>query len=207
MKPIPTTYNSVNYRSRLEAKWAAFFDLLGWQHQYEPCDFDGWMPDFLITGELPVYVEVKPYSQYGEWEEVMNKIDKSGCESDVLLCGITGVFAPPYYENFSSIGILGEGAGQKHLGFSICGVWDSESVNTAGIIGFCHSEGYYGDRITGAYNGGSRGRFGKQETAVTFRNSNIGVQPIRKTLCDYWAQACNAVQYVPKKSSFNAYYA
>jgi len=25
---IPTRYNGVNFRSRLEAKWAAFFDLL-----------------------------------------------------------------------------------------------------------------------------------------------------------------------------------
>ena len=28
---IPTVYKGRNYRSRLEAKWAAFFDLCGWQ--------------------------------------------------------------------------------------------------------------------------------------------------------------------------------
>ncbi|MEA2669684.1 MAG: hypothetical protein QOJ33_2618, partial [Chloroflexota bacterium] len=31
MDAIPTTYDGVNFRSRLEAKWAAFFDLLGWR--------------------------------------------------------------------------------------------------------------------------------------------------------------------------------
>jgi hypothetical protein len=45
---IPTTYNGVQFRSRLEAKWAAFFDLLGWRWHYEPLDLDGWIPDFLI---------------------------------------------------------------------------------------------------------------------------------------------------------------
>lgn len=38
---IPTKYNGINFRSRLEAKWAAFFDLLEWNWEYEPCDFNG----------------------------------------------------------------------------------------------------------------------------------------------------------------------
>ena len=33
---IPTLYNGIQFRSRLEAKWAAFFDLLGWEYEYEP---------------------------------------------------------------------------------------------------------------------------------------------------------------------------
>jgi hypothetical protein len=31
-----TRYNGVNFRSRLEAKWAAFFDLAGWSWEYQP---------------------------------------------------------------------------------------------------------------------------------------------------------------------------
>ena len=30
IKAIPTTYAGVRFRSRLEARWAAFFDLCGW---------------------------------------------------------------------------------------------------------------------------------------------------------------------------------
>jgi hypothetical protein len=45
---IPTVYQGVHFRSRLEARWAAFFDLLGWRWHYEPLDLDGWIPDFLI---------------------------------------------------------------------------------------------------------------------------------------------------------------
>jgi len=57
---IPTHYNSVQFRSRLEARWAAFFDLIGWKWDYEPLDFHGWTPDFLIKGKVPALVEVKP---------------------------------------------------------------------------------------------------------------------------------------------------
>ena len=61
IKAIPTTYAGVNFRSRLEARWAAFFDLCGWKWDYEPFDLDGWAPDFLLRAELcDLLVEVKP---------------------------------------------------------------------------------------------------------------------------------------------------
>ena len=58
---IPTTYRGIRFRSRLEAKWATVFDLLGWSWEYEPLDLNGWIPDFLIrTASKPILVEVKP---------------------------------------------------------------------------------------------------------------------------------------------------
>jgi hypothetical protein len=56
---IKTLYNGIKFRSRLEAKWAAFFDLLGWEWEYEPFDLNGWIPDFLLKHGR-VLVEVKP---------------------------------------------------------------------------------------------------------------------------------------------------
>lgn len=63
----PTFYKGIQFRSRLEAKWAAFFDYFGWEWQYEPFDLNGWSPDFLLKlpyGTLTnidnVLVEVKP---------------------------------------------------------------------------------------------------------------------------------------------------
>ncbi len=53
-------YRDTRFRSRLEARWAAFFDLVGWRWTYEPFDTDGWIPDFLIHGEVPLLVEVGP---------------------------------------------------------------------------------------------------------------------------------------------------
>ena len=62
IKAIPTRYAGVNFRSRLEARWAAFFDLNGFNWEYEPCDFDGWCPDFKLDTPIgPVFAEVKPY--------------------------------------------------------------------------------------------------------------------------------------------------
>lgn len=61
MKAHPTTYNGMRFRSRLEAKWAAFFDKLGARWEYEPEDLSGWVPDFyLIFDEGTLPVEVKP---------------------------------------------------------------------------------------------------------------------------------------------------
>jgi hypothetical protein len=61
IKAIPTTYANVRFRSRLEARWAAFFDLAGVPWEYEPIDLDGWCPDFrIISAGQSVLVEVKP---------------------------------------------------------------------------------------------------------------------------------------------------
>ena len=48
------------FRSRLEAQWAAFFDLIRWSWVYEPFDTDNWIPDFLVQGAEPFLVEVGP---------------------------------------------------------------------------------------------------------------------------------------------------
>lgn len=61
IKAIPTTYAGVNFRSRLEARWAAFFDLANIEWEYEPLDLEGWCPDFLLRLKLcNVLCEVKP---------------------------------------------------------------------------------------------------------------------------------------------------
>lgn len=49
IKAHVTEYNGTKFRSRLEARWAAFFDLVGWAWEYEPLDLVGWVPDFRVT--------------------------------------------------------------------------------------------------------------------------------------------------------------
>lgn len=65
IRPIETSYAGVLFRSRVEAKWAVFFDHLGLLWEYEP---QGWLvglpaelylPDFHLP-QLGLYVEVKP---------------------------------------------------------------------------------------------------------------------------------------------------
>lgn len=78
MKAIETFYNGVTYRSRLEAKWAIYFDHLGIKYHYEPEGFtngvDKYLPDFYLPdvyyrGEdrKGVYLEIKPES-YVDYE-------------------------------------------------------------------------------------------------------------------------------------------
>lgn len=61
---IPTTYAGQQFRSRLEATWAAFFDLAHWPTwTYEPFDLHGWTPDFHIASpRYPggILIEIKP---------------------------------------------------------------------------------------------------------------------------------------------------
>ena len=64
LKPIETVYNGYKFRSRLEARWAVFFDALGVNYEYEPEGFelsngDKYLPDFYLP-ELETFVEVKP---------------------------------------------------------------------------------------------------------------------------------------------------
>lgn len=63
IKPIETNYKGCRFRSRLEARWAVFFDNLGIEWEYEPEGFelpDGtrYLPDFYLPKE-EAYVEIK----------------------------------------------------------------------------------------------------------------------------------------------------
>jgi hypothetical protein len=61
-KAIPTRYSGVNFRSRLEARWAAFLDVLRWDWEYEPDLQAGFViPDFILPGfKLLTILECKP---------------------------------------------------------------------------------------------------------------------------------------------------
>lgn len=76
IKAIETRYKGHFFRSRLEARYAAFFDLLEWDWVYEPFDLAGWVPDFLLVKKkskgLDVLVEVK-----GPLEEVDMAVEKA----------------------------------------------------------------------------------------------------------------------------------
>lgn len=76
IKSKPTVYNGTKYRSRLEARWACFFDLLGWKYQYEPFDLKGWTPDFIVYGKDSrfILIEIKPYVDDGILKEYQAKV-------------------------------------------------------------------------------------------------------------------------------------
>lgn len=61
--PIDTEYKGYFFRSRLEARWAVFFEKMGWNWQYEVEGFKlpsgNYLPDFYFP-DLKMYAEVKP---------------------------------------------------------------------------------------------------------------------------------------------------
>ena len=66
IKPIETHYKGYRFRSRLEARWAVFFETLRTKWIYEPEGFElgngiRYLPDFFLPEILGgVYAEVKP---------------------------------------------------------------------------------------------------------------------------------------------------
>ena len=63
IKPIETFYNNYRFRSRLEARHALCYDLLGIRYEYEPeglvlSDGSFYLPDFYLP-DLHCYVEIK----------------------------------------------------------------------------------------------------------------------------------------------------
>lgn len=67
IKAIETVYKGYRFRSRLEARWAVFFDEMGYDWEYESEGYelrDGtwYLPDFKIMKlqDKPFYFEIKP---------------------------------------------------------------------------------------------------------------------------------------------------
>lgn len=152
---IETVYKGRSFRSRLEARWAVFFDFLGWKWEYEPCDFSGWIPDFVIVGKHTVYVEVKPVVSLPQ--DVVEKIDSSECKDEVLIVGMT----IPVGSTERSFGWMREVNGSgSWWEEAVFGMWkgDDEKKNKSNVVGFCHEVGSFADRITGLYDGGGWGR-------------------------------------------------
>lgn len=63
LKAIETTYSGYRFRSRLEARWAVFFNFMQWNWQYEKEGFElpsgCYLPDFWIA-TVNMWAEVKP---------------------------------------------------------------------------------------------------------------------------------------------------
>ena len=77
IKPIETYYDGYKFRSRLEARWAVFFNTVRTPYQYEPEGFDlgltWYLPDFFLP-ELGTWVEIKPLPlPFDEFGDVRDK--------------------------------------------------------------------------------------------------------------------------------------
>ncbi len=68
LKPIETIYRGYKFRSRLEARWAIFFDEIGIAYEYEKEGYDLgdkglYLPDFWIS-KWNKFAEIRPSNRY-----------------------------------------------------------------------------------------------------------------------------------------------
>jgi hypothetical protein len=202
MKAHATTYSASNFRSRLEARWAAFFDICGWAWDYEPFDLAGWVPDFLLKGACPVLVEVKPLLLNHKKDEdndaavfdVIEKMTKPFSKSepseyDLLLLGI-GPFLSAWQcddgSEGASIGILLDRAlslnsGEHVFGSGGCALDDKCPGDHKGRRGidFCSDTNSFVHRMCGSYSG---------------HFSTMSLRDAEKL----WREAGNRVQWKPR---------
>ena len=92
IKTIETKYNGFKFRSRLEARWAIFFDVIGLKYEYEVEGFEmngiRYLPDFYIPSlDRWFEIKAKPLSEYEmkKCEEFCFNKDNANIKFSVLI--------------------------------------------------------------------------------------------------------------------------
>lgn len=99
MKAIETNYKGYRFRSRLEARWAVFFDTLGltWEYEKEGFDLgDGkyYLPDFWLP-QVRMWAEVKGEAFTDEQLSLCARLAEQSSRDVVLLLGMPDFKAYP----------------------------------------------------------------------------------------------------------------
>jgi hypothetical protein len=175
---IPTEIDGFRCRSRLEATWAAMFDLLGWDYDYEPFDLPGWIPDFILKGALPVLVEVKPIVTMDEALEYAPKIAAAEPPYPVALVGC-GPMPEIHYNALGTIIFLPGWSEETGDGGIYCGPGDYLHAMDCPT---CRPQGGWGTPL-GCFTCGKCG----------YHDGGSGAG--RPHIHDLWAQAKNRVQW------------
>lgn len=89
---LETRWNGRTYRSQLEARYGAFFEIIGWTVEYEPGNAALWLPDFLVMThhQRELYVECKPitYPDAETQQKMLVNLERAGrMPCDALLVG------------------------------------------------------------------------------------------------------------------------
>lgn len=194
----PTAYKGITFRSRLEARWAAMFDLLGWAWEYEPeCD-GAYIPDFLLHGHGEdggkVYVEVKPEAIYqAERSKIIRKARAAlGPFCDILVV-VDGLYQDPaigdacigYMPPADSVDERVYRANDPYTQVDMEGSDEQAClIKVIGLPGspydFRHEWGFWKGRLSGFYGG----------------NAGFMDVPMKDALA-MWSRAGNAIQWKP----------
>lgn len=198
---IPTVYRGVRYRSRLEARWAAFFDQLGWNHTYEPYDLGLWSPDFIIkiAGEYTnaILVEVKPIGEF--CADTIDRMISACIERGIFprgdesnIAGIMLVGTAPRScaeNNIVELGWFTSSRIQEYAAKAVGAAWfmtEDRPVLVADVV-HTDGEGYF--------------------AVMTDKDGLVVSRPLphwrgyHDHAMQLWANACNAVQWRPTRDA------
>lgn len=196
IKPIPTEYKGRRYRSRLEARWAAFFAMLEWPFEYEPYDLGEWSPDFILIGDtVNVFVEVKPLQEYFEPKKYYHSFQKMKIDGFILLLTSTGPFKHVEYDGEKTLGIghylYGDDIVDLEIARVIGGVsFEIDLVRPPGRETIFMNSDIY---IESEYWGEEIGDLN------CFSHENNNMCP--EDCIEMWAKAANEVQYMKPKEA------
>lgn len=200
---ITTLFDGIEFRSRLEARWASFFRRIGWEFTYEPFDGDGYIPDFLIHGDDPLLVEVKPAVTEADYNAPVTKAEKGlvrHWDHDILIVGAsplaTCLEEYQLWPGFDTAGLLGQfDTFDKGVGWWWAPALWAECPNCHNVA-VMHSEAGYNGRPHGCYNGGhglevvGYDHWHRVEKCTRPIKADTGV-----TINGAWASACNDVKW------------
>jgi len=185
MRAIPTKYAGTQFRSRLEARWAAMFDLLAWHWEYEPIDLEGYIPDFVLMFPAgDVLAEIKPgFTVATLLDQAASKIDSTTWMSKNLNnAAIFGATHCPRDELFEEAACALRQLCETDSGSNYPGTWDAGAWFTCRDCrrpSLFHHVQSYTCTVCGAYEGDHH----------IHSAPNIGAM---------WAEAGNTVQWRPR---------
>lgn len=92
--PIETEYKGYRFRSRLEARWAVFFDAaqISWEYEkegYVLSNGECYLPDFYLPSE-DLFIEIKGEMPTPEYMDMLTKFGEEIGKSVLLLVGVMG---------------------------------------------------------------------------------------------------------------------
>jgi len=173
-----TTYNGHLFRSSLEARWAAFFDLVGWKWVYEPFELKGYIPDFILQFHKPILVEVKPVMDLTEMRAHAAKIEQSGWTHEALIVGTTPDLGEGMWD-YGAIGLLGEySVANSSFWWAEADIIKCKKCNRES---FFHTLGSWACRANGCHDGDHY-----------HGHSNIDVRAL-------WGEAHRSIRWIPNR--------
>jgi len=176
---ISTEYGSDLFRSRLEARWAIFFNELEIKFKYEPVRFElpsgSYLPDFWLPDQ-ELWIEVKPKHIWEGLDLCAELAQETGCR--VYFCN-TGILQrmPEDWKMYHPAVLVGlepkmlfgctEGEEGRGMRFDFpylwcectgCGTldvqfmgWAGRNSHSSGCCGFSYGKAWYTPRLEAAY--------------------------------------------------------